>query len=95
MNRKEVSRMRINGTNQTNWNPYQKQAQQQKQVQAQPNQDRLEISDAAKSMQEAGKLPEARKERLEELKLQVENGTYKADPSVIARKMTNFFSEGE
>ncbi|SIS42965.1 flagellar biosynthesis anti-sigma factor FlgM [Salimicrobium flavidum] len=85
--------MKINGPNQTNWNPYQKQVHQQKQVQQNPNQDKLEISKEAKSMQESEKVSTPRSERIDELKAQVDNGTYKPDPSVTARKMVNFFSE--
>lgn len=93
MYRKEVRRMKINGPNQTNWNPYQKQINQQKQVQQNPNQDKLEISKEAKSMQESGKVASPRSERVAGIKAQVDNGTYKPDPSVIAKKMVNFFSE--
>lgn len=95
MYRKEVRRMKINGPNQTNWNPYQKQINQQKQIKQNPNQDKLEISQQAKSMQEAEKVSPAREKRIEELKAQVDNGTYKPDPSATAKKMVNFFQQVE
>ncbi|UCF94626.1 MAG: flagellar biosynthesis anti-sigma factor FlgM [Desulfobacterales bacterium] len=53
--------------------------------------DKVEISETAKRMQEAKKqleaLPEVRKEKVAELKNQIENGTYERDAEKIADKM--------
>ena len=53
--------------------------------------DTVNISDAAKEIQEVRKeldnIPEVRAEKVEQLKNQIENGTYEIKPEEIAEKM--------
>lgn len=50
--------------------------------------DKIEISTTAKEMQQ---IPAQRQARVDELKLQVENGTYKANPYELANSIYNFY----
>ena len=85
--------MKINGPNQTNFNPYKKQVQKQQEAQkANANQDKLEISQQAKQMQETNKAQEARSERVAEIKQQVQSGNYKVDAQQTAKNMMNFWA---
>ncbi|UOQ45724.1 flagellar biosynthesis anti-sigma factor FlgM [Halobacillus salinarum] len=95
-NRNEVTGMKINGPNHSNFNPYQKQLQ--KQVPTQNNgsrQDRLEISKQAKEMQGTDKVNPARQEKLDRIKADLETGNYKVDPQQTAKKMLQFWSNKE
>ena len=53
--------------------------------------DKIEISEEAKSFQVAmnaiNKLPEARQDKVDELKKQIEEGTYKPSAKEIAKRM--------
>lgn len=50
--------------------------------------DKIEISTTAKEMQQ---IPAQRQARIDELKLQVENGTYKVNPYEVANSIYNFY----
>ncbi|WP_338751639.1 flagellar biosynthesis anti-sigma factor FlgM [Bacillus sp. FJAT-52991] len=85
--------MKIQRTGVSGINPYQKQLNKQEEnkklsgMQA----DKLEISSAAKEMQEASKVLEARKEKISSLKQQVATGEYQPNPEHIAKGLINFF----
>jgi negative regulator of flagellin synthesis FlgM len=57
--------------------------------------DQVEISKAAKQMQQASQLINERQAKVNELKIQVQNGTYKVDAKAVAKSMVNFYSNGE
>ncbi|MFZ0370830.1 MAG: flagellar biosynthesis anti-sigma factor FlgM [Halobacillus sp.] len=91
--RKEVNGMRINGPNQSNFNPYTKQVNKQAEVKNQTKpQDKVEISSQAKQMQSTEKTDPVRQKMIEELKIKVESGNYQADPKETAKNMLNFWS---
>ncbi|GEL78713.1 flagellar biosynthesis anti-sigma factor FlgM [Tenuibacillus multivorans] len=85
--------MKINPLNNTNLNPYLKQMQKQDNVKnTQQPQDKLEISNQAKKLQDGNEIVEARQEKVKELKQQVENGDYQIDPKKTAEKMIEFWN---
>ncbi|WP_071460829.1 flagellar biosynthesis anti-sigma factor FlgM [Bacillus massilinigeriensis] len=53
--------------------------------------DKVEISSAAKEMQQMSRVQQERTQRVESLKNQVENGTYKQEPKETAKSMLEFF----
>lgn len=71
---------------------HQKAAEQQNTAVAQQN-DKVEISDAARQMQGAQKTDETRSQRVEQLKAQVQSGTYHVDAKDIAAKMYAFWNQ--
>ncbi|MFD2705633.1 flagellar biosynthesis anti-sigma factor FlgM [Salibacterium lacus] len=76
-------------------NPYQKQADAQRQGKPetqQQEQDKVEISSQAKQMQQSGDIETARSERIEELKNDVRSGNYKFDAQESAQKFLDFWS---
>jgi negative regulator of flagellin synthesis FlgM len=86
--------MKINGTNQTNFNPYkqhiQKQAEVKKDIQTK---DQIEISSQAKELQEKDKASEKRASYVQEIKQAVDSGSYKVNPEKVAQKMLEFWSK--
>jgi negative regulator of flagellin synthesis FlgM len=84
--------MKINPLNNSRINPYQRNADKVNQLKnSQKPLDKVEISSQAKDMQEISKVSKERQERVEELKVQVENGTYKVDSKEIAKNMLKFY----
>lgn len=55
--------------------------------------DRIELSDAARLAARAGELPEVRVEKVERLREAIQEGTYAVDPRAVARAIVEF--EGE
>ncbi|MCM3124135.1 MULTISPECIES: flagellar biosynthesis anti-sigma factor FlgM [unclassified Mesobacillus] len=53
--------------------------------------DKVEISTTAKEMQQLSQVSVERKQKVEELKIQVENGTYKVDSKETAKSIINFY----
>ncbi|MGM0843777.1 MAG: flagellar biosynthesis anti-sigma factor FlgM [Bacillota bacterium] len=85
--------MKINNINNSGINPYKRQQNNVEQA-AKTNlqkADKLEISSAAKEMQGTSKLVKERQAKVEELKINVENGNYKPDPQKIAKGLINFY----
>ncbi|WP_338778621.1 flagellar biosynthesis anti-sigma factor FlgM [Metabacillus sp. FJAT-52054] len=86
--------MKINNYGVNGINPYKKNADQiMKQEAVQQKQDKIEISSAAKQLQSTNKMAEARQEKIDQLKAQIENGTYEVNPSEIARKFADFYKQ--
>ncbi|SDO18793.1 negative regulator of flagellin synthesis FlgM [Halobacillus aidingensis] len=86
--------MKINGPNQTNLNPYQK--QMNKQAETGPKKqvtDKIEISETAKQMQESGKSDSVRKKLVDQVKSDVQQGNYQVDAKATAKKMLDFWSK--
>lgn len=55
--------------------------------------DKVEISTTAKEMQQVSQYASARQEKVEELKIQVENGNYQINPREIAKSIANFYTQ--
>ncbi|MFC7062466.1 flagellar biosynthesis anti-sigma factor FlgM [Halobacillus seohaensis] len=87
--------MKINGPNHANFNPYQKQVNQPTDLKnnAKQQQDKVEISDQGKALQDSGKTSEARQKHINEIKSQVEDGTYKVDHQRTAKNLVDFFAD--
>ncbi|MGD7043335.1 flagellar biosynthesis anti-sigma factor FlgM [Jeotgalibacillus proteolyticus] len=85
--------MKINSINSANLNPYARQQAKVDQSDAQKLQkaDKLEISSQAKEMQESSSIQAQRQEKLDQLKLTIENGTYQADPKQTAADLLKHF----
>lgn len=85
--------MKINGPNQTNLNPYQKQINKRTEMGTQKQQtDKIEISETAKQMQETGKNNPVRQKLVEQVKRDIESGSYQVDSKATAEKMLDFWS---
>lgn len=87
--------MEINGVGSVRVNPYNLQANKQDHVKYlyKSNRDKLEISSEAKEMQQGSTIPAERQAKVEELKLQVENGTYSLNPKATAKGIIDFYLE--
>jgi negative regulator of flagellin synthesis FlgM len=84
--------MKINPLNNPRVNPYQRNGEKIDTLKNQQKPlDKVEISSRAKDMQEMSKLSQERQAKVEELKVQVENGTYKVDSKEIAKNMLKFY----
>jgi len=59
----------------------------------QKKEDQVEISSQAKDLQSASKILSDREERVQQLKQQVQEGSYEINPSAIAEKMINYFNK--
>ena len=87
--------MKINKVNLPAINPYKanelkaEKAEQKVNFQA----DKLEISAAAKKLSEVSSYAVERDERVQELKRQVEAGTYKVDPEQLAKNLASYFNK--
>lgn len=85
--------MKINNINNSGINPYKRQQNKVDQAAKTGLQkaDKLEISSAAKEMQGTSKLVKERQAKVEELKINVQNGNYKPEPQNIAKGLINFY----
>ena len=87
--------MKINNVNLPAVNPYKanelkaEKAEQKVNLQA----DKLEISAAAKQLSEVSSYTVGRDERVQELKGQIEAGTYKVDPEQLAKNLASYFNK--
>lgn len=83
--------MKINNFGSHGINPYKKQMNKLDQIKTSSKQvDKVEISSTAKDMQ-LSTIEKARQEKVEQLKIQVENGQYKLNPELIAKGIQNFY----
>ncbi len=86
--------MKINGIGSMGGvNPYNLQANKLENVKSpyKAGRDKLEISSEAKEMQQGSTIPAERQKKVEELKLQVENGTYALNPKATAKGIIDFY----
>ncbi|MCP3740170.1 flagellar biosynthesis anti-sigma factor FlgM [Rossellomorea sp. BNER] len=85
--------MKINNIGPSSVNPYKKHLNHVNEPlnSGQKKSDKLEISTKAKEMQEASKLSKERQAKVEELKIQVQNGTYTPNAKAIAKGLKNFY----
>lgn len=84
--------MKINGIGLNNVNPY-NQTKRTAEVNKtnQSFADKLEISSAAKEMKVATEYTDARAERVQKLKAQIQSGEYKVDAKKVAEDMLKFY----
>lgn len=84
--------MKINGHNQTQFNPYKNQAQKLEKMKSDiQKQDRLEISNQAKHLQQTNQVSEKREKYVQNIKDEVQSGEYKFNYEKTAQKMINFW----
>lgn len=86
--------MKINPIHNSRVNPYQRNAEKVNQVkQDKKPLDKVEISSQAKNLQEVSQYTKDRESKVEALKQQVENGTYKVDTKELAKNLLNFYKK--
>ncbi|WP_096269427.1 flagellar biosynthesis anti-sigma factor FlgM [Paucisalibacillus globulus] len=86
--------MKVNGPNQTNFNPYKNQIQKQMEMKkVGKQQDQLEISSEAMKLQENTKVNAKREAYVQEIKNRVESGQYEINYEKTAQKMIDFWSK--
>ena len=86
--------MKVNGPNQTNFNPYKNQIQKQVEMKkVGKQQDQLEISSEAMKLQENIKVNAKREAYVQEIKNRVESGQYEINYEKTAQKMIDFWSK--
>jgi negative regulator of flagellin synthesis FlgM len=83
--------MKINNYNQVNLNPYRKQLEKNEATQSIKRQDKVEISQEAKIMQESMGID--RQEKIQELKNQINSGQYEIDTTEVAKSILNFLKK--
>jgi negative regulator of flagellin synthesis FlgM len=77
-------------------NPYRRQFDKEMQAKkpvAKQDQDKVEISAAAKELQQISQSTVERQEKVRKLKEQVQNGTYQIDVKAIAKSIYKFYFE--
>lgn len=87
--------MKINNFGSSGINPYKRQMNNMENAKssAKADSDKVEISATAKEMQQLSQYSASRQERVEQLKLQVQNGTYKVNPEQVAKSMIDFYTK--
>ncbi|MCA1031437.1 flagellar biosynthesis anti-sigma factor FlgM [Bacillus timonensis] len=84
--------MKINNLGPTGMNPYRKQMNKVASLGATTSKtDKVEISSAAKQLQETSPVTVARQEKIQALKQQVQSGTYEIDAKAIAGSVVDFY----
>lgn len=84
--------MKINPINQVQ-NIYRKQIDKQERLSSTTaKRDQIEISNVAKELQQSNKVDEARLEKINHIKEQIETGNYKVDPKAVARKFYEYWT---
>ena len=84
--------MKINNLGQMGVNPYRKQMEKPaQQNNSAAKSDKVEISSEAKGLQEMSQFQQTRNEKVAQLKIAVQNGTYQVDAKAVAAKMTDFY----
>ena len=85
--------MKINNVGPAGMNPYKKninRLEEAKQSSFQAK-DKLEISTTAKELQQTSQVITQRQEKVEALKVSVQNGTYKLDAGETAKSIVDFY----
>lgn len=84
--------MKINPINQVQ-NIYRRQIDKyEKLSETAAKRDKIEISKVAKELQETNKIDEARLEKINHLKEQIDTGNYKVDAKAVARKFYEYWT---
>lgn len=87
--------MKINNLGPTGFNPYRKNTgmiDEAKKSSVQ-GKDKIEISNTAKELQQTSSLMAQREVKVEEIKLSIENGTYKLNAKETAKSILNFYKK--
>ena len=84
--------MKVNQLNQYGVNPYQK-AVNKADTSMKPSQlaDKVEISSKAQELHQLSSVADERQAKIDEIKKQVENGTYQADATKTAKGLLDFY----
>lgn len=86
--------MKINNFGTHRVNPYNRQLNKLDEMKkAEKPVDKVEISSTAKAMQQVSEVEQQRAMKVEDLKIQVQNGTYKPNPQEIAKSIADFYSK--
>lgn len=87
--------MKINKINIPPVNPYRTNQLKAEQAKEQPKvkADKLEISQQAKQLSETSPVTLERNERVQQLKAQVEAGTYKVEPEKLAASLIKYYKK--
>jgi negative regulator of flagellin synthesis FlgM len=87
--------MRINHYNSIQSNPYKKQAPDMRQEKVQPlyKKDEIQISDEAKKLLSSSKFEMERAEKINEIKRQVDSGSYKVDGAKVSKFILDFWGK--
>jgi negative regulator of flagellin synthesis FlgM len=84
--------VKIHHVGSMNVNPYQRQLNKSEQnAKLNNKKDQVEISAAAKELQEAAKFEASRQEKIERLKQQIQTGTYQIDEKAVAESIFNYY----
>lgn len=85
--------MKINPLGTSGVNPYNRQVNKVDTTKTTPlPKDKVEISASAKEMQQVSQISAQRQSKLDDLKSQIENGTYKMNASDTAKSILDFYS---
>lgn len=92
---KRSEKMKINNVNLSPVNPYKaNELNAQKSVKSLGAQtDKLEISSQAKQLSEISSYSAERNERIQEIKAQIDAGTYKVDSREIAKNLLSYYKK--
>lgn len=87
--------MKINNYGTQGINPYKKQINKLDQANKTAGQgtDKVEISAAAKELQQVSQVSPERAEKIDALKKQVQSGNYEINPQDVAKSILNFYSK--
>ncbi|TRZ36915.1 flagellar biosynthesis anti-sigma factor FlgM [Niallia circulans] len=87
--------MKINNYGTQGINPYKKQVNKIDQVKSEAvrGTDKIEISSAAKELQQVTQVSQARTEKIEALKKEIQNGTYQVRAEDVASSIVNFYAK--
>ncbi|WP_338449528.1 flagellar biosynthesis anti-sigma factor FlgM [Niallia oryzisoli] len=87
--------MKINNFRPQGVNPYKNQMNKLDNIEkaASKKRDVVEISSEAKELQQVSSYELERQKKVDDLKLQIENGTYKPQPKEIAKSIINYYSK--
>ena len=87
--------MKINNYGTQGVNPYKKvnKVDPSNKAEGAKGADKVEISAAAKELQQVSQVSAARTEKIEALKKQVQSGTYEVNPQDVAKSIINFYSK--
>lgn len=87
--------MKINNIGTQGINPYKKisKVDQSNKAEGTKGTDKVEISAAAKELQQGSQVSSARTEKIDALKKQIQNGTYEVNAQDVAKSILNFYSK--
>ncbi|WP_050616465.1 flagellar biosynthesis anti-sigma factor FlgM [Bacillus testis] len=88
--------MKINQVGPAGMNPYKKNINKLDELkQSTYQKDKIEISSTAKEMQQSSQIVAQRQERVQDIKVSIQNGTYQVDPKATAKSLLDFYSKNK